>query len=177
MTDSQGRPSPFPPADETPFQRAPPLAPSQELAYRKKCIELRRRLTEIEQNNDATRARIAREKDLQNKIRLNRAILLHHLQEIMALPARKISKEEMDDLGTGLGGSASVTDRLGYRPTETAKKRSHNDYLEDSSDETEDEEIREVGWSSRFLVSCLADGTPATRTADAASQSQQRRPS
>jgi hypothetical protein len=68
--------SPAPPTVEAQLSRNGPLAPTQELAYRKKCIQLKRRLQEIEANNDATRRRIEREKLHVKKMRLNRAILL-----------------------------------------------------------------------------------------------------
>jgi hypothetical protein len=94
----QTRVSPFVPADQLPPQRNAPLAPSQELAYREKCIQLKRRLTEIEADNDAKRARIAREKQLHMKMRLNRAILLDKLREVMESRGGPVSKQELVDM-------------------------------------------------------------------------------
>lgn len=57
----------------------PPLPPSVEAAYRKKCIELKRRLIEVDEENDAKRLRIARLHQGIRKMRLERAYLLEAL--------------------------------------------------------------------------------------------------
>lgn len=61
----------------------PPLAPSQEEAYRKKCIELKRRLKEVEEQNDVFRVRKARLARGIRKMRLERAYLLEMLGKRM----------------------------------------------------------------------------------------------
>ena len=61
----------------------PPLPPSVEEAYRKKCIELKRRMTEVEESNDAYRLRKARLQRGIRKMRLERAYLLEMLGERM----------------------------------------------------------------------------------------------
>jgi len=55
------------------------LPPSVEAAYYKKCIELKRRLNEIEANNDKMRLAISRHNRAIKKMRLERAILLDGL--------------------------------------------------------------------------------------------------
>ena len=124
--------SPFPPADQVPLHRAAPLAPSQELAYRRKCIQLRRRLTEIEANNDLARRRVEQEKNHINKMRLNRAILLNHLKELAEVPSRKLSKEEISKL-------ANADGPLAEKVKSTTKKRKQEELLDEDLDETEDE--------------------------------------
>ena len=57
------------------------LPPSVEAAYYKKCIELRRRINDIEENNDGTRLRIKRLNRGITKMRLERAFLLDQLQK------------------------------------------------------------------------------------------------
>lgn len=57
----------------------PPLPPSVEAAYKKKCIELKRRLIEVDEDNDAKRLRIARLHRGIRKMRLERAYLLEAL--------------------------------------------------------------------------------------------------
>jgi hypothetical protein len=57
-----------------------PLPPSVEAAYRQKCIDLRRRLKEVEEFNDAARLRIQRSKRQMMKMRLERAFLLERLE-------------------------------------------------------------------------------------------------
>ncbi|KAK5652545.1 hypothetical protein OQA88_10451 [Cercophora sp. LCS_1] len=57
----------------------PPLPPSVEEAYRRKCGQLRRRTNEVEEANDAARMRLARLKRQVEKMRLERAFLLEQL--------------------------------------------------------------------------------------------------
>lgn len=59
------------------------LPPSVEKAYYRKCIDLRRRINEIEEHNDATRLRIKRLNRSVLKMRLERAFLLEQLQQRM----------------------------------------------------------------------------------------------
>jgi hypothetical protein len=56
-----------------------PLPPSVEAAYYKKCIELKRRVEEIEVNNDKMRLSIERHNRAIKKLRLERALLLDAL--------------------------------------------------------------------------------------------------
>lgn len=57
-----------------------PLAPSVEKAYYRKCIELKRRLNEVEEANDGARLRRARLDRAILKLRLERAFLLEQLE-------------------------------------------------------------------------------------------------
>lgn len=59
------------------------LPPSVEVAYYRKCIELRRRIHDIEENNDGTRLRIKRLHRAITKMRLERAFLLEQLHKHM----------------------------------------------------------------------------------------------
>ncbi|KAI9782366.1 MAG: hypothetical protein M1839_005239 [Geoglossum umbratile] len=56
-----------------------PLPPSVEHAYRQKCIDLKKRINEVEESNDALRLRRARTKRGILKLRLERAFLLEQL--------------------------------------------------------------------------------------------------
>ena len=56
-----------------------PLPPSVEKAYYRKCIELKRRLNEVEEANDAAKLRRARLVRAVTKMRLERAFLLEQL--------------------------------------------------------------------------------------------------
>ena len=60
-----------------------PLPPSVEEAYRRKCIELKRRMAEVEESNDAFRLRKARLNRGIRKMRLERAYLLETLGKRM----------------------------------------------------------------------------------------------
>ncbi|CZT48674.1 uncharacterized protein RSE6_09410 [Rhynchosporium secalis] len=57
----------------------PELPPSVEEAYKRKCIELKQRLNEVESANDAQRLRIERARRSVYKLRLERAFLLEQL--------------------------------------------------------------------------------------------------
>jgi hypothetical protein len=57
----------------------PELPPSVEAAYRKKCIQLKQRMNEVEEANDAARQRLARINRSIQKMRLERAFLLEQL--------------------------------------------------------------------------------------------------
>jgi hypothetical protein len=57
----------------------PPLPPSVEEAYRRKCIQLKQRMNEVEEANDASRARLVRLHRAIDKMRLERAFLLEQL--------------------------------------------------------------------------------------------------
>ena len=61
----------------------PTLPPSVEEAYKKKCIELKRRLNEVEESNDVFRLRKVRLQRGIQKMRLERAILLEILGKRM----------------------------------------------------------------------------------------------
>lgn len=61
----------------------PTLPPSVEEAYKKKCIELKRRMNEVEESNDAFRLRKIRLMRGIRKMRLERAFLLDILGKRM----------------------------------------------------------------------------------------------
>lgn len=62
-----------------PLEIPPVLAPSVEEAYRRKCIQLKQRLIEIEADNEATRIRVQRIERSIQKQRIERAFLLEQL--------------------------------------------------------------------------------------------------
>ena len=65
------------------------MAPSVEKAYYRKCIELKRRLNDVEEANDGARLR---------KLRLNRAIMKMRLERAFLLDqlAKRMELEEED---------------------------------------------------------------------------------
>ena len=145
LASMPGDPSPQVP--QTPLQRQAPLAPSQELAYRQKCIALKRRLTEIENNNDDLRRRLEREKRFQDKMRLNRAVLLNHLKDMMDIPNKKLTKKELDIFSSSMRGGANLAEHMGYDLSETAALQgdARSGYmLDDSSVGSEDDDVPEV---------------------------------
>lgn len=135
----------FPPVTDVPLHRNAPLAPTQELAYRKKCIQLKRRLAEIETNNDATRRRIAQEGEHVQKMRLLRAILLNHLNEIMTAPAKKLTHEQLEKLGVLANGGGNMAELAGSGISpELQRSRPEGEGLLDDSSEESDEDEPEV---------------------------------
>lgn len=117
------------------------------MAYREKCIALKRRLTEIENNNDSLRKRLEREKRFQDKMRLNRAILLNHLKEMMDSPDSKLSRQDLENLGVGLRSGGNLAEHLGLDLSETPGMRgqARSEYImDDSSAESEEEADPEV---------------------------------
>lgn len=62
-----------------PVPTPPTLPPSVEEAYRRKCIQLKQRLNEVEEANDASRVRLVRIQRGIEKMRLERSFLLEQL--------------------------------------------------------------------------------------------------
>jgi hypothetical protein len=60
-----------------------PLPPSVETAYYRKCIELKRRVNEIEENNDVLRVRKVRIERAILKMRMERGLLLERIAHNM----------------------------------------------------------------------------------------------
>ncbi|KAK1769373.1 hypothetical protein QBC33DRAFT_618204 [Phialemonium atrogriseum] len=71
----------------------PALPPSVEEAYRRKCLQLKQRTTEVEEANDAARLRLNRLKRQVEKMRLERAFLLEQI-------ARRTSTNVEDSEGS-----------------------------------------------------------------------------
>lgn len=67
------------PVTSKPGNIPPSLPPSVEEAYRRKCVQLKNRTTEIEESNDAARLRLSRIKRQVEKLRIERAFLLEQL--------------------------------------------------------------------------------------------------
>ncbi|KAK8202235.1 hypothetical protein M8818_005762 [Zalaria obscura] len=86
-----------------------PLAPSVEKAYYRKCIELKRRLNEVEDANDAARLRKLRLNRAIMKMRLERAFLLEQLAKRMDGTA--------DEEGDEAESPAETSLYLRYAPT------------------------------------------------------------
>jgi hypothetical protein len=114
--------------------RNSPLAPSQEMAYRQKCIDLKRRLSEIEANNDSLHQKLKRERHFQDKMRLNRAILLNHMKDLVENPVKRFSQDEMD----------RITAQSRSRATGVQEDKGNGIMFDDSSDISFSDEAHEV---------------------------------
>jgi hypothetical protein len=127
--------------------RNSPLAPSQEMAYRQKCIDLKRRLSEIEANNDSLHQKLKRERHFQDKIRLNRAILLNHMKELVDNPVKRFSQDEMD----------RITAQSRSRATGMQEDKGNGFMFDDSSDVSFSDEVHEVSKSfSKARLLCYS---------------------
>ena len=78
-----------------------PLAPSVEKAYYRKCIELKRRLNEVEAANDEAKTRRVRLDRAIMKMRLERAFLLDELR-------KRMEHDMVDSEGSGDDGVTTV---------------------------------------------------------------------
>lgn len=114
--------------------RNSPLAPSQEMAYRQKCIDLKRRLSEIETNNDSLHQKLKRERRFQDKMRLNRAILLNHMKELVENPMKRFGPEEMNE----------ITAQSRGRMTAAQDNKGNSFMFDDSSEISSSDEVQEV---------------------------------
>lgn len=71
----------------------PTLPPSVEESYKRKCIQLKTRMNEVEEANDAARLRLARMQRAIIKMRLERAFLLEQM-------AKRVSTNVEDSEGS-----------------------------------------------------------------------------
>jgi solute carrier family 25 phosphate transporter 3 len=81
-----------------------PNPPSIELAYKKKCIQLKKRLNEIEAENDLIRARNKRAKFYVAKMRLETCIMLERLATVTGMLDEASSSAAAGGAGGQQGG-------------------------------------------------------------------------
>ncbi|BFZ60367.1 hypothetical protein YB2330_001403 [Saitoella coloradoensis] len=74
------------------------MSESEDARYRQKCKDLRKRIREIEESNDAMTLKLARTKRSIQRLRLERAFLLERLEE--RTPARPSADEVLSPLTT-----------------------------------------------------------------------------
>jgi hypothetical protein len=127
--------------------RNSPLAPSQEVAYRQKCIELKRRLSEIEANNDSLRQRLTRERHFQDKMRLNRAILLNHMKELIENPSKHYGQDTMNN------GATQSRSRLSGLQDE----KGNGFMFDDTSEISSSDEVQEVHNHFLKTIGCASE--------------------
>lgn len=119
-----------------------PLAPSQEMAYRQKCIDLKRRLSEIEANNDSLHQKVKRERHFQDKMRLNRAILLNHMKELVENPSKSYGHDTIEN------GNAHSRSRVNFPQEE----RGNGFNFDDSSIISSSDGVQEVSIPSMISL-------------------------
>jgi len=85
-----------------------PLAPSVEKAYYRKCIQLKRRLNEVEAANEEARIRRGRLDRAIMKMRLERAFLLEQLQRRMEVSGQIEASDGSGSEGVGTVSAAAM---------------------------------------------------------------------
>ncbi|KAL9577767.1 MAG: hypothetical protein Q9212_006156 [Teloschistes hypoglaucus] len=107
----------------------PPLPPSVEAAYKKKCVQLKKRMVELDESNDAARLRKMRNTRFINKMRLERAYLLEKLCEL-----QKKNGEAIEGLPTDMDEESEGSSEGPPTPHEKPlrSKRSHRRPLQQS---------------------------------------------
>ena len=86
-----------------------PLPPSVEKAYHQKCIDLKKRLREVEASNEAARLKKHRAERSCTKMRLERAMLLERLA--------KVQQRELKDVPGAADDSESTSPPATVRST------------------------------------------------------------
>ncbi|ROT40504.1 hypothetical protein SODALDRAFT_97585 [Sodiomyces alkalinus F11] len=124
----------------------PPLPPSVEEAYRRKCIQLKQRINEVEEENDATRLRLARRKRQIEKARVERAFLLEQL-------SRRTSTNVEDS-----EGSPSPPPTPKEKPLRTKRGHRKTSLLPSADD------AAKAGDASPFISQNLATLSPTSET-------------
>lgn len=89
-----------------------PNPPSIELAYKKKCIQLKKRLNEIEAENDLVRARNKRAKFYVAKMRLETCIMLERLATVTGMLDETASAGAAGGSAGGQGGGGQISAEL-----------------------------------------------------------------
>lgn len=97
---SSGRPPTLLP-NKRATPKGTPLAPSVEKAYYRKCIQLKRRLNEVEAANEEARIRRGRLDRAIMKMRLERAFLLEQLQRRMEVSGQIEASDGSGSEGVG----------------------------------------------------------------------------
>jgi hypothetical protein len=75
-------------------------------------------------------------------MRLLRAILVHKIQDVMTAPAKKLTPEQIDKLGTLAGPNGNVAELAGsgIMPELRRRRPDGEGLLDDSSDESDEDE-------------------------------------
>ncbi|PMD40534.1 hypothetical protein L207DRAFT_512005 [Hyaloscypha variabilis F] len=166
----------------------PELPPSVEAAYRKKCIQLKQRMNEVEEANDAARLRLARLNRSIQKLRLERAFLLEQLakrtstnvEDSEGSPSPPPTPKEKplrtkrghrkpdfltSDVGDGRPGTAFIQQGpVTLSPSSDAFSHTHPDVLRNSTPQAQ------ANPSKRHLPANGTSASPATFSASTPSQ-------
>lgn len=137
----------------------PPNPPSVEAAYKRKCSELKKRLQEVEANNDAMRVRNERGNRYIQKMRLETSILLERLTLLTGMTDEnglnpELRARAMAFMNERGGMIEDAGEGLADRPSAPRRVPDEEDYLDDESVGSETEKPPTVCDNS--LVSILS---------------------
>ncbi|KAJ5113723.1 hypothetical protein N7456_002257 [Penicillium angulare] len=112
--------------------------PSVEIAYKRKCIALKKRLAEIEAENDIMRTRNRRGLHYIQKMRLESCMLLERLAKVTAIGDEAQSGADPELRARAAAMMSNATSLNGLGPDQTA----NGGYLEDETEGSSDEQPR-----------------------------------
>lgn len=130
-----------------PGQQSANHPPSVEIAYKRKCIALKKRLNEVESENEIMRLRNKRGWQYVQKMRLESCILLERLAKVtgMAEEAQAGVSPELRARAAGMMAGTAVLDGAAANGT---------GYYEDETEGSSDEQPPTVGSLSREKLIC-----------------------
>ena len=137
--------------------------PSVEIAYKRKCIALKRRLAEVEAENDLMRTRNRRGWQYIQKMRLESCMLLERLAKVTGMAEEAQSGAADPELRARAAAMISNSGSLNG----VAAQAGNGVYLDDETEGSSDEQPPTVsfGLDDWMLVSGMLTGNIATRTA------------
>ncbi|WEW57079.1 hypothetical protein PRK78_002539 [Emydomyces testavorans] len=123
-----------------PSNAPPPNPPSIEAAYKRKCIDLKKRLQEVEAHNDALRLRNERGRRYIQKMRLEGSILLERLALLTGMTDESGPNPEMRARAMAFMNELGDADEVpSERPSGSRRAHDEGDYLDDESVGSEDD--------------------------------------
>lgn len=132
-----------------------PNPPSIELAYKKKCIQLKKRLNEIEAENDLIRARNKRAKYYVAKMRLETCIMLERLATVTGMleeagvTAGAASSAAATQNSVGAVAGAKINAELRAKAAAlvtSAHAQNNHEALDDETEGSSEEQPPTVSW-------------------------------
>ncbi|KUL87878.1 hypothetical protein ZTR_03258 [Talaromyces verruculosus] len=117
-----------------------PNPPSIELAYKKKCIQLKKRLNEIEAENDLIRARNKRAKYYVAKMRLETCIMLERLATVTGMLDEAASSAPAGGSGGQQGGISAELRAKAAAIVTSAHAQSTQGVMDDETEGSSEEQ-------------------------------------
>lgn len=140
--------------DAQPQSTLPPAnPPSVEIAYKRKCIALKKRLAEVEAENELIRTRNRRGWQYIQKMRLESCILLERLATVTSMA---------DEVQSGAAGPELRARAAGLISGSGAGPQGGHGYLEDDTEGSSEEQPPTVRNPPKQPPSTASQGSPAS---------------